>query len=244
MLHSLWDQSDQILFKNHMWRKRLKIDKNSWQCYFLNSKILSDFCLFFYSFFSIFYWCIHICTVFLTRKVMGLLQFHDKPYMFQRFAYWKCHGTWIIPVLHPLGIRTPEGKRLTSPATAFISALSFHRSPLLHCKQPHLPSTWSPNMNRWSPTATTLRFLLVSPLHSAHDQVLGLVFFTTWWYFYYYFLLSQLTRTQWATDSGYQWYSLIIENWYFKILVFPFGIPFLFWMIRMKICVWLILFMC
>ena len=32
---------------------------------------------------------VYTCTDFLTRKAMGLLQFHDKPYMFQRSAYWK-----------------------------------------------------------------------------------------------------------------------------------------------------------
>lgn len=176
--------------------KRLKIDsKNSWQCYFLNGKILSDSCLLFYTF-LIFSIDVYICTVFLTRKVMGLLQFHDKPYMFQRFAYWKCHGTWIILVLLPLGIRTPEGKRLTSPVTAFISALSFHRSPLLHCKQPHLPSNLIPkyeqvithSYNSEVPTG-------FPPLHSAHDQGSGsCIFYHLVVFFIYHSFLKPVNK--------------------------------------------------
>lgn len=144
--------------------KRLKIDlKISWQCYFLNGKLLSDFCLFFYSFF-IFSIDVYTCTDFLTRKVMGLLQFHNKPYIFQRFAYWKM--PWFMDHPSPTAPWNQDTRREASPHL-WLHSYRLSPSSEAHCciaNSSISPQTWSPNRNRWSPTATTLRFLLVFPI--------------------------------------------------------------------------------
>lgn len=123
------------------------------------------------------------------QKVMGSIDTPTiKTLYVPEICLLKCHGTWIIPVLLPLNQDTRR-QAPTSPVTAFISALTFHRSPLLHCKQPHLPSNLIPKYEQVITHSYNSEVPTGFPHCIVHMiKVLGLVFFTTWWYFLFIIL--------------------------------------------------------
>ena len=132
---------------------------------------------------------VYTCTDFLTRKAMGLLQFHDKPYMFQRSAYWKM--PWFMD--HPSATApwNQDTRREAPHLTCDCIHISSHLPQKPTAALQTVPSSLKPDPQIGTGDHPQLQLwgsYWFSPLHSAHDQGSGSCIFTTWWSFLFIIL--------------------------------------------------------